>query len=231
MSSKEVEEYRRLVKQLEARSSRQPDDSTAIPEPYDSTEIDAQWRKLTEEEQHREEPMLVNGLAIEAHSQRGHSLTLVGGNMYLYHPDHVPVVEEVSWSDRSAETHFTDGYTMVLRLEIKGHRRDRERAPLVGFVKAHSFEMTFKHVPPRYVVLMYGSQVVTATAVEEADWVTRRIAYKKAHDGPAVARWGVWLVEAERWLTWDDGEDWIGTMKSAKDEAGELEKAEARLYR
>jgi hypothetical protein len=157
--------------------------------------------------------------------------------MYLYHPDHVPVIEEVSPVDRAVETHFTDGNTMVLRLTIKGPRRDRERAPLIGFAKMHPFEMTFTDVPPEYVVLVHGQtggdQVIIATAVEEADWVQKRIAYKKGYGGgPVVKRWGVWLTESKRWLTWDDGEDWVGTEWAAKEEVARLvdQKAEARRY-
>jgi|SRR5208282_160769 len=233
MSSKELEEYRRLVKELEAICEARKPGNWQSNEDVNQTlavELDAKWLKLSKEERRGEEPMLVNGLAMEAHSQRGYPLTLVGGHMYLCHPHHVPVIEEVSWSERSAETHYTDGYTMVLRLEIKGPRRDFERAPLIGFVKAHSFEKTFTNVPPRHVVLMYGSQVITATAVEEANWVQKRIAYRKASEGPSVERWGVWL-SSERWLTWDDGEDWVGTKKAAEEEAENGEKFEARPYK
>jgi hypothetical protein len=229
MISKELEEYRRLVGELEGQTW-DPD--------RDTTELDKLWRKLTVEERRGEEPMLCNGLVMEAHCQRGGpSLTLVAGHMYLYHPDHVPVIEEVSFSERAAETHYTDAYTMVLRLTLKGPRRDLERAPLIGFAKAHSFEITFTHVPPRYVVLVHGQtggdQVIIATSVEEADWVQKRVAYKKGRGGgPVVKRWGVWLTESKRWLTWDDGEDWVGTEWAAKEEVARLvdQKAEARRY-
>lgn len=218
MESNQLKLYRHLAEQLAALR--------ALDKKLDPGEdarlvasLDAAWCTLSREERQLEEPLQYNSLGMKAASQIGKPLTLVDVYLYVFDPNHVPVVEDTDYF-------ATDSYVKVLQLTISGQPRDRERAPHVGFTKYYSFRKVFREVPPRHVVLMHGAKVATAAAVEVADWVSRAV--KMNSKDVKVERWGIWLTD--QWVSWDDGEDWTGTRSAAEEEATKVPNAEARPY-
>ena len=166
--SKEVEKYRRLVEELRlARAPRELD--SPLPPDEDTSALDAQWCRLSEQERLGEEPLLYNAVGVRAYRQHGGSIMLVDVNLCFYDPNHDPVIEEADIKSRNA---YVSGQMLVMELKM-GRKRDRERAPPVDFIKHYSARMMLRDMSFEHVVLVCGPQVVTVTSVEKGDWVGR----------------------------------------------------------